>query len=243
MNRLFIIAAFCLLLKSVSAQNRDSGEIRTSVHQPGDIRLKYMPLGHMDPIDPSLNFGLGYVYEPRKTLELQAGIIHTFGLLYNHNEEHEGRGFFIRPLHRWYIGKREAGFLEVGLGFKHVINLSRGEWVWANVVDGVPSYERFMPVKYKRNVYMAEFRYGFSTPMGQSSPWEFEMWTGFGVRYRTLRPDLPDRYVLPDGAGDGWTGWQFSIMHQRRENLFMPHLNFGIAFTWLANRRPVLVID
>ncbi len=235
MIRIYLL--FSLMVAFTPAARAQANELKNPAgaedmlyHQAGELRLKFMPLGLLDPVDPSINLGLGYIYKQRRGLELHSGLIVRPTDWYSETNSINGFGFFVRPMHRWYTGRQAGGYLELGGGFKHVRNGQANQWVWGGVVNGVPAFERLMTVHHIRNVFLAEIRYGAALPLAIRSKWSFEFWAGGGLRYRTKHTNIPEGYELPVTLT-----WEGFINRQGRAKLFLPHVNFGFAISMLTN--------
>lgn len=195
-----------------------------SFHNPGDVFIRFNPLGVIDLSDFHLSFGVERILKNRFSAGVDAGWIYDSPLFERANRS---RGFLLHPFMRYYRGPRTF-YIESELRYRRVDHQFT-DWLWRGVDNDVPSYEEFTSFRFRKQQASLNLKIGRVLPLTADGKLCWEPYMGMGLQRSkfTIVGEQNSAYTYNNWP---WR-WSSGEVHYR------PSLLFGIRVSFSVHSR------
>jgi Protein of unknown function (DUF3575) len=142
--------------------------------------LRFNFLGLLDGFDQNLSIGGEYRFNPNWSTGADAAWIFYSAYL---SENKGSKGFIFRPFIRYYPHPGRHDFFEAELHYKYAVYQVQ-DWIGMDPVNGVPSYDEYATVPFRKNVFDIHVKAGDQQYLDRNKRILMEFAIGVGIRWK-----------------------------------------------------------
>jgi hypothetical protein len=179
-SKTFLISLLLLIGTNAFAQS-SNGLVPAEVFPlEKGLTARFNFIGLLDAYDENFSVGGEYRFAEHWSAGSDVAYIFTSEYLSQSKSSH---GVIIRPFIRFYPENGRNGFFEMGLHYKHV-DYRITDWIGKNIVNGIPTYEKYETFSFIKNAYEVNFKAGTAANLSRNKKWRLEFYGGLGVRFK-----------------------------------------------------------